>query len=399
MLTDDEKQYLIERLTSHVAVDNTPRATLAAPFVGTGFPAALGEGNPRQLVLQSVQLCLADAWTNDPPWLVRLIEIMPVDVVDAKLAQVRDRLRVKPPAPPNRIDATVLDNGTPFVNRTLLRGHLRRLATPAASLQPILVVSGAVQSGKSYSTEYIDHFAVQHAPPTLTCRVPLRPGTELETGPEEVAIDLVRSMGRTLQDKPLPNTNQKLLAQQLASWVLNEAVQTSNQCWLVLDNFQGSKLRADTRDFVIALADRVTTGVFREKCRLILIGFDRAVLAVDPGRVGEERIMGVPQAEIEACVAEIARRAPVPMAVGPLVAFASMGLPNGEQRLREMNARLRALILTIDRVREIRAAIPDLDFAEVIREMLLDLPFGERLMPELETRLEALRASAAEMVP
>jgi len=318
-------------------------------------------------------------------------------VVDAKLAQVRDRLRVKPPPGPDPLLATVLDNGTPFVNRQPLRRHLSYLVTPAANLKPILVLRGGAKSGKSYSTEFIDHFSVHHTDATLACRVSLRAGAELETGPQEVAVEFVRAMGRTLQDKPPANTNQKLLVQQLASWVLNEAVRTNKQCWLLLDNFEGSNLRPDTRDFVVALADAVTTGIFRERCRLFLIGFDRSVLTVDPGRIGEERIAAPVKLDIENCVGEIVRRAPVPLNAAPLVAFVHDHLPDGEQRLREMNARLRCLILILDQVREIQQSIQELDVAEVVGKMLLDLPVGDALLPEVDGRLAALRASAEEL--
>ena len=309
-------------------------------------------------------------------------------------------MRVKPlPAGPDPVHVTVLDNGTPFVNRKPLRAHLSRLATPAANLKPILVVTGDSKSGKSYSSEYIDHFSVQ-GQSTLTCRVPLREGAELETGPQEVAIELVRAMGRTLQDMPPPNTNQKLLGQQLASWVLNQAVHTTaRQCWLILDNFEGDKLRPDTRDFVVALADAVTTGIFRDRCRLILTGFDRSVLRVNSGRFDTERITSLPDSEIEICVGEIAKRAPVQLTVAPLVAFACNALPNGEQRLREMNVRLRGLITIMDKVREIRPLLQDVDVAEVVGELLRDLPPGDALIPEIEKRLETLHASAAEVAP
>lgn len=391
MLQEEDRKYVVEKLTKHVASLEKPRETLVAPFIGTTLADYLDPGPPRDMVLNVVRLCIADAWTHDPPWLVLLFLVLPVDVMDAKLAEIRDRVRRPPPAGPDKLDASVLDNGTPFVNRKVLRGHLRRLATSAADLQPILVVSGEAKSGKSYSAEYIDHFSVHQPPPTLTSRVPLRSGSELETGPEEVAIELVRSLGRTLKDKPSATTNQKLFGQQLASWVLHEAIQTAKQCWLVLDNFQRSKLRPDTCDFVVALADTITTGVFRERCRLILIGFDRSVLAVNPGRIAEERILELSQAEIAACVSEIARRAPVPLDPGPLVAFASDALPDGEQRLSEMNARLRALLLIVDQVREIHAALPDVDFETVVAAMLADLPRGDSLIPEVEKRLEALR--------
>lgn len=399
MLSDVERLYLIERLIAHVATLEKPRETLLSPFVGTTLPSLLSSGTPQVVVTDIVRLCLADAWNNDPPWLVTLIQLMPIDATDRKLTEIRDRVRVKPPQPADRLDTTVLDNGTPFVNRKVLRARLRRLATPAARTRPILVVTGAAQSGKSYSTEYIDHFSLHQPVAITTYRVALRPGTELETGPEDVAIELVSSMGRSLDRKPKPTTNQKLLAQQLASWVLNEAAQQSTQSWLVLDSFQGQRLRPDTRDLVIALADRVTSGVFAEKCRLILIGFDQSTLTIDPGRVDQEQISPILQAEIEVCVKEIASRAPAAVVVDPqpLVALVASKLPKGESRMRELNARLRALVLAIDVVGELSQSLPAFDYASVLGELLTGLPAGCEGLADLHNRIDELRASAAEI--
>ena len=398
MLTQDEWDYVIERLILFVGTYEKPRETLAAPFHGTALLADLISGTPAMIVRDIVRLCVADTWNHEPPWLVLLLDLMPIRDTDAKLFEIRNRVAVKPPPGPNRLDATVLDNGTPFVNRVALRRHLRRLSQASAATKPILVVNGAAQSGKSYSTQYIEHFSLVDTPPSTTYRMELKQGTELETGPEEVATELVSMMGRTLERKPQPNTNQKLYAQQLARWVLNEAVQTPTlKHWILLDNFQGEKLRPDTRDFVVALADTITNGVFPHRCRLVLIGFDRANLTVDPGKVDEERIAACQPTDIAGCVSEIAARAPVVLAPQPLVDFVMNGLPADAPRMRELNARLRGLLAAVDRITEIVKDIDDLRFEEVLHEMLEELPSGNALMPELQSRLDRLSESAADL--
>ena len=401
MLSDEDLAYVVEEVTKFIRNSERPREMLLNGFLGTAFSSDLISGSAAEIVKDAMRLCLVDRWNNTPPWMVRLINVVDGQLQTPKLLEIRERVRVEPPAPPNRVLATVLDNGTPFVNRSLLRTRLQRLASASAATRPILVVNGAPQSGKSYSTQYINHFSILQPPatPTITYRYELRAGMELETGPEEVATELVGSMGRTFDRKPPQTTNQKLYVRQLALWVLNEAVQNATQQhWIVLDNFQGEKLRPDTRDFVVALADRVTNGVFPKQCRLILIGFDRSQLTVDPGQVDEERIVACKQVDIDACVREIAARAPQPppLALPPLMIFVTGALPQGAGLMRELNTRLRGLLLAIEQIAEIIKNL-NFQFEEVLHRILKDLPSGDELLPELERRLDALRDTVTEV--
>jgi hypothetical protein len=400
MLSDIDKQYVIDILTQWVSTVERARETLVSPFFGTTFPEHLTQGSPRALVIDAVRLCLIDAWNHDPPWLTLLLNIFSLGVIDTKIAEIMERVR-NPPPPPlfDPLDTTILSTGAPFVNRTELRRQLRRLATPAANIKPILVLNGSSKIGKSYSTNYIEHFS-NNQPPIITYRFELDPEFGLEMGPEQVARDLVSMMGRSLGAMPQPTTNQKLYARQLALWVLNEAAQTPSQHWFILDNFRGEKLRPDTRDLLIALSDHITTGVFPQHCRLILIGFDRALLTVDPGKVEEESIEPPSPGDVEASISEILSRAPVPVAsdlVSPLILS---GLPNGESRMAELNTRLRALLYAISEVKQILADLPGANYADyekVLLKMLEDLPSSQERMQELGSRLEALRESAMEL--
>jgi hypothetical protein len=396
MLSDKEKNYIIEVLIREVSPVERPRETLTAPFYGTTFPRDLTQGNPGQLVMDAVRLCLVDAWNNDPPWLVMLLRIFPLETIDAKIAEIVERIGHKPPPAPDPLDSSILNNGTPFVNRALLRLHLRRLATQAATVQPIFIVNGTAKSGKSYSANYIEQFSY-----TTTSVIPYRLEFDselgLETGPVQVARDLVSMMGRPLDSIPRPDTNQKLYTRQLALWVLNEAAQTNSQHWFILDNFRGDTLRPDTRDLLIVLSDRITTGVFPQRCRLILIGFDRALLTVDPGKIEEEMIAPLPPAEVNASLREILSRAPVPVNFNRISTLILSGLPAGEKRMPELNTRLRALLQAISEVQQILAVIPGTDYEEVLVKMLENLPGGQESLQELRKRLEDLRESAAEL--
>lgn len=395
--SEDEKSYVIDVLIRWIGPVEKPRETLTAPFFNTTVPRDLRQGNPGELVIDAVRLCLVDAWNHDPPWLVLLINLLPAEELDSKLAEIRERVRHKPPAGPDPLDSTILNTSTPFVNRAELRLQLRRLATTAADAQPILVVSGSTKSGKSYSTAYIDHFS-HNQPPIIPYPMEFDSDLGLEIGAAQVARDLVSMMGRPLDDMPPPTTNQKLYVQQLALWVLNEAAQTSSlRHWFILDNFQGEKLRPDTRDLLIALSDRITKGVFPQRCRLILIGFDRALLTVDPGKVKEEKIGPCSTGEVEASIGEILMRAPVAIPLANVSPLILADLPNGEIPMKELNLRLRALLHAIAEVKQILAGVPEVGYAEVLLRMIENLPSREERMKELTKRLEELRASVVEI--
>jgi hypothetical protein len=396
MLSDADKDYVVDLLIQLVAPVERPRETLTAPFFNTTFPQDLRQGNPRELVIDAVRLCLIDAWNHTPPWLVLLLDIFRLPLLDEKVAEIVERVRHKPPPAPDPLDSTILNNGIPFVDRAPLRLHLRRLATPAATTQPILVVNGSSKSGKSYSTNYIEHFSYAQ-PLIIPYRLAFEAEFGMEIGPEQVARDLVSMMGRPLDSMPQPDTNQKLYTRQLALWVLNEAAQTPAQHWFILDNFRGEKLRADTRDLLVALSDRITTGVFPQRCRLILIGFDRALLTVDPGKVEEEMIAPFKAGDIEAAVREILRRAPAPVAPERVFPLILSDLPDGESRMTELNIRLRALLYAVTEVQRILASVQGADYEEVLFAMLDQLPAGPGRMDELRRRLEELRESAVEL--
>jgi hypothetical protein len=395
MLSDIDKVYVIEKLIFWIAPLQDPRATLTAPFIGTTLPQNLGQGLPNQLVIEAVQLCLVDGWNHDPPWLWWLL--FPLQGTDAKIAEIMTRVRNPPPPASDPLNTTILSAGAPFVNRTELRGQLSRLATPAAKAQPIFVINGLAKSGKSYSINYIEYFSYNQPLSIIPSRLEFDSDLGPDIGPTQVASDLVSMMGRPLKDMPEPNTNQKLYTRNLALWVLNQAAQTPWQHWFILDNFRGEKLRPDTRDLLIALSDRVTTGVFPQQCRLILIGFDRALLTVDPGKVEEETIQPCSPDEVKASISEILKRAPVPVAADRVSPIILSNLPNGESKMVEINTRLRALLSAVSEVKQILAGLSGANYADyekVLLKMLEDLPAGQERIQELESRLEALRESA-----
>jgi hypothetical protein len=397
MLELEEKELLIRLLLDQVALAGEPRALLMVPLMGTTVPAQLAGGTPHALVQETVRLCIANGWAGaPPPWLVRLIVGFQLHVLDARMQLLVERLKNPPPPPgANPLDFKLLNNSTPFVNREGLRLKLRALESPTAQARPILVLNGPSQIGKTYSANYIDHYSLVQA--TITPhRFVFDADLGLELKPELVALDLVQSLGKPDATPPPAHTNIKLYAQQLANWVLSEASDPTQQNWFILDNFRGDTLRADTREFLIALSDKITNGAFRKHCRLILIGFDRALLTVEAGKVDEEVIQPCSDSEIVLAVAEILQRAPVAIPVLQVSPVILGGLPPNPGRMAELNIRLRGLLYSIQEIASILASHPaaNYDFLAILLAMLTGLPPGAAYQPALQQRLADLRQAA-----
>lgn len=397
MLTEEDKNYMVEILATQLGANGTPRQNLVAPFYNTDFAKDLIEGGtPRFLAIDAISLCMKDAWNHDPTWLKIIIQTFSLTILDSKVSQILERSKHKPAAALNPLDNYVLLNGSPFVNRITFRSKINRLNNSAANTQPILVVSGNAQSGKSYSHNFIDHFT-NHYSSIFVYKYEFDSEFGLEIGPERVAADLVAKMGRSLDKKPPLETNLKLYSRQLAIWVLNEAAQMPAQHWFVLDNFSGDKLRQDTKDFVLGLTDLVTTGIFQKRCRIILMGFDSALLTVDQAQYDEETIIQCTAADVHKAIDEILKTAAFPLDSASIAVFVMNGLPAGSAKMPELNARLRALLIAINSITEILAALPEINYSEILNQMLRDLPDGKMKVKELKKRLQILSDSTQEI--
>ena len=414
MIDARDRTYLVDLLIQEIAAGNSPRATLCAAVTHTEFAARLSTSEvPATVIVHAVQLCVEDLWKHAPPWLGQLVgsPFLAFRMQnDARLQAIRDLVAAAPPMldVAGLLKATLLSKGTPFVNRSKLRDNLVYLETKAAQQQPILVVNGADKVGKSYTSRYVEHFAFTQvaAPRIVSHRFEFKPDQALGLGPEQLAKDLVWSLARPFTNKPPPDTNQKLFARQLAAWVLSEAVQTGLRHWFVLDGFRADpqlpetqRPRLDTLDFLIELSNLVTGGSYVEQCRLILTGFDRALLTVDPGKVEEETVRPSTRAEVLLCLTEVLQRAPEPVPLDRLEPLLFDGLPKGADYMPELNVRLRALLQAMDSLPEILENALGTEYAEVLLTMMQGLPAGAQRLPELTLRLEALRATTLEDQP
>lgn len=403
MINSSDQRYLIDVLIDIIAPANDPRAVLVLAVSDPQFAANLTLGpTPVVLAQHALQLCIATAWTRNPPWLILLLDspLVAWRPDDNRLQRIRASLVPPPPGAANPLLATLLNRGTPFMNRTRLRANLQQLDTMAGLQQPILVINGNAKSGKSYSSRYVEHFARLCTPGLFIHRFEFKPHLALSLGPEQLAQDLVSSLGRPQTNKPTPDTNLKLYVRQLAAWILSEAVQTHDRHWFVLDGFVNDARRAeteqprlDTLEMLVELSDLVTSGSYVNNCRLILTGFDRAMLTVDPGKVKVERIAPCSRADVELCRHEILAQAHFPADQAQADAFLFGRLPASPDELPELNARLRALFMAVAGLNDLSPPPDAAEYAGLFGTLLAGLPHRPQRMALLEELLDALQES------
>ena len=202
--------------------------------------------------------------------------------------------------------------------------------------------------GKSYTGEFIDHVLHSH-PGVRHCRIEIEEGQGRSTGPRELASDMVTVMGGDPAKPPPENTNLDRWAQELANWVISVANASGDKWWFMLDGLNSTELRtADTRLLITKLAKGLTTGVARERHRLILADFDRSILPLQPGLIAAETTTTIPHALVASAVAVVVGQSPEPVDTAAVTAKVLDGLDDPVEDLPELSLRLGDLIASIE---------------------------------------------------
>jgi hypothetical protein len=134
--------------------------------------------------------------------------------------------------------------------------------------------------------------------------------------------------------------------------------------------------------------------------KLVIIGFDKARLSVDPGRIDEELIAPCTPADIDTAIAEILQvviHMLQPETVNYIKDFIKLKLPVNASKMAELNQRLTNLMVAVTGVENIVSLKPDLNFDEILIEVLKDLPAGEVSEKELQGRLQIMHEMIQEV--
>lgn len=397
MFSPEDRQYITDLIYEKLSRQDNPRQLINVPFKDTNFADGLTDGDSRKtLALDAVRICIEDAWAHEPAWMWRLLDLFGLIRSNGKIASIWASAQgTKPFAVVEELNATILYSAIPFVNRSSLRVQLNSLHSLDGEFRPILVVNGDEKAGKSYSANYIDYYCNKKTT-LVSCIMQIEPGFALEMGAIEIAKGLVQMLDGDMDSMPQPSTNSKRYAGELASWVLTTALSQKGytQVWFVMDNFSMQELRIDARDLLIALADLVTKGLYKKKCRIIITGFDRALLTVDPGRIDEEIVSICTPDDIDITISEIftVTSTSVPASAIDLIKrYVKTGLPAGKEKMTVINDRLRAVLYTVPRFHKIFQSLPKgLDYGVVLLNVLSDIPPGSAATATLDQKLKVL---------
>ena len=343
MLTSEERELVSQLLLNVVATVPSPRQVLAGGL-GLSLSANLGEGLPMDLVRQAITLSLDDGFRQTPPAIVALLNgLLPGR---PETLTIVERLSTAPPvASDDPFEALVLNSNLPFLDRTPTRQALKSFLKELRPSKRVVVVNGDSSPGKTYTTAFVDHVLARE-PNIMHCLVAVTEDQGASVGPLELANDLVTNMGHELTGAPPANTNQQRWIAEIVNWVLSVANQSNRSWWFILDGFNAHAMRADTQVFIDTLATKLGTGIQRDRHRLILLDFDRTVLAVPPGSISDQTTCPIPHVSVVRVINTILAAAPPDLDRGLVTASVLDGFADPVTDLGELNVRLEALIQT-----------------------------------------------------
>jgi hypothetical protein len=349
VLNDTEEVYLTRKLNVQLS-GLDPRAALSALLPPDCMALIRILQYSGQYATEAIRVCSADRWSHDPPWLVLLLDLLPKE---SETQRIQDKLRTPPDSGADPHASQVLITGEPFVNRGTFRQKARSLALQVTP-RPILIVLGDRKTGKTYTTQYVRHLQLSVASFEYV-KVTLAEGSGLAWGPRELAINLLTDMGVDVKALAAslmePTTNAERWPYELAGIVLNEGLKLTKRFWIVLDNFRGAELRADTGKLIVALAQRIAdSSLFGGSYRLVLLGFDPALLTIPQSVFDTDKIQPFTDSDVRAAIVEIASKNLLTLTVpeqDALLAKILDGLPQDDSRWSELYARLTDLPASI----------------------------------------------------
>lgn len=337
MLSSEDEAITDEVLIKYVLAANYGSARAAlAPGLYDDLLINLRDGPNLTMIAQARLLAVVDGYNRTPPAIVRLLKL--VEALDPRIPPLIARLSAAGPLPAahNPFNDVLLFGRLPFLERRPTRTALIALLN-AQPVYPFVIVNGLGKLGKSYTTQLIRHALIVQAS-LSQCVIDAPRGQLASIGPEQVARELVISMGGRRDDEPPTQTDTDQWCKELAIWVIETGLKGNLTWWVVLDGFNGPGLRADTKTFIVKLALAFANGLATRQFRLILLDFDPTALPVAQ-RVKADTPGPISKASVQSFVAAVFAGAPQ---IDPQQVFAVVtdGLPDPIDDLPELGQRL-----------------------------------------------------------
>jgi hypothetical protein len=349
VLTDDERTNITELLTSAVAPSPAPRAALAALLHETLKEELDVSGKTRTLAVQTIEICIRSDYTLTPPAIYPVVEFL-VQSGRVELASLLERLKRRPPVQAGPMQARILSSRLPFADREGLRTILRDMFSIEGA-EPILLVGGETQSGKSYVSELVEYCCVNSAN-FIFCKFAVTSKTAgADATALAVAKDLVSQLGGDPKDAPKQTSNLEAWLPELANWVITNANTASAgvRVWLAIDGLRQGFVLPETGRFLAELARKCTLGVAAKRHRLLLSDFSEEYAGMLPIRVKQYRTEPITLADVQAIVSEIIEASAFPQNDKPTLSQEALktvldGLSPPLSEMTILGQRLQALI-------------------------------------------------------
>lgn len=227
----------------------------------------------------------------------------------------------------NPLQATLLPNGKPFLDRRVLRHHLGVMLSKSGP--NILIVHGGDGVGKSYTFDFIAYLSVA----LQSFRVAsfnLAASAYVTVDPTELALHLVSQVSPDADlSVPAAEETSPRYVLRLADWLLSRVAQTKASWWFVLDGFDHPDLRPDTQDLLRALLISVARDP-RVDLKIVLLGCseDLVPLAIE-GKVLSDPIEPLEKRDIVEFFEQLTKSNPVHLAADQVALIAEAVFARG----------------------------------------------------------------------
>ncbi|CAN7532880.1 hypothetical protein LJR027_003553 [Terrabacter sp. LjRoot27] len=173
--------------------------------------------------------------------------------------------------------AAVLWNDVPLIDRTDLRGHVKRMLGPGG--RRALLVKGPTGAGKTYTRQFIRYVSENALPPNGTkARVSPVDAARRAGSPIDVR-ELADTVARFVVGEPAPNFDPTAQPQTVVwlfkDWLVAEVAAKGDleDCWLVFDGFDPTTATAAALQLVMELAQSAASRDLGP-VRVIVLGYD-----------------------------------------------------------------------------------------------------------------------------
>jgi len=206
----------------------------------------------------------------------------------------------KPPSwytPADPFETCFIHGEQPFVDRTDLRDHLRRLVGGSGSR--VLVVHGPPVCGKSYSLEFMAYLVDVLGEPFKIAFIDLKEESTYAIAPDAVVRSLAYQMSVPSETVPTQAAQATRWVQELRDWILGRIPQTGVNWCFIFDGFDHADVPDETRlllKHLMSRAHRMT-----QTLRVVLLGYNEQMVPPEiagfvkresVGRIGKVEVTG-----------------------------------------------------------------------------------------------------------